>query len=174
MPPRSKISKLPASVKAWLDTTLIDNGGSEFEFLSAELKVRGYDISKTSIHRYSQEFEDKLFAIKIATEQAKAITDAIPDDAGAMNDALIRLVQQKAFDTLVKMEEGASIKDIGLMVARLSNATVKQKQFAAEFEAEIRAEERAKAAEQATTAAKAGGASPETITKIRVALGIQG
>jgi hypothetical protein len=41
-------------------------------------------------------------------------------------------VQEKAFQALLKMEEGAPLKEIGLMVARLSNATVKQKQWATE------------------------------------------
>lgn len=139
MPPRSKIKQLPAAVKDWLDRSLIEGNFSGYELLEAELKARGFDIGKSAIHRYGQEFEDKLAAIRIATEQARAITDAIPDDAGAMNDALIRLVQQKAFDTLVKMEEGASIKDVGLMVARLSNASVKQKQWQAEARGKITA-----------------------------------
>lgn len=139
MPPRSKVEKLPAAVKAWLDNALIEGNFSGYELLEAELKARGFDIGKSSLHRYGQEFEDKLAAIRIATEQAKAITDAIPDDAGAMNDALIRLVQQKAFDTLVNLEEGASIKDIGLMVARLSNASVKQKQWAADAREKLNA-----------------------------------
>lgn len=139
MPPRSKVDKLPVAVKAWLDKALIEGNFSGYELLEAELKARGFDIGKSSLHRYGQEFEDKLAAIRIATEQAKAITDAIPDDAGAMNDALIRLVQQKAFDTLVNLEEGASIKDIGLMVARLSNASVKQKQWAADAREKLNA-----------------------------------
>jgi hypothetical protein len=162
MAPRSKIKRLEASVKAWLDQALIDGNFSGYEQLEAELKSRGYDISKSAIHRYGQAFEDRLAAIRIATEQARAITDAIPDDSGAMNDALIRLVQQKAFDTLVKMEEGASIKDIGLMVARLSNATVKQKQW----QAEVR--EKAIAAADAVEAiAKKGGLSAEALDTIR-------
>lgn len=139
MPPRSKIKQLPAAVKDWLDRSLIEGNFSGYELLEAELKKRGFDIGKSAIHRYGQEFEDKLAAIRIATEQARAITDAIPDDAGAMNDALIRLVQQKAFDTLVRMEEGASIKDIGLMVARLSNASVNQKKWQAEARGKISA-----------------------------------
>lgn len=173
MAPRSKISKLPAGTKEWLHAALADNGCSDYQWLSDELKAKGFDISRSAVHRYGQEFEDRLMAIKIATEQAKAITEAAPDDSGAMNNALISLVQQKAFNVLVNMEEGASIKDIGLMVARLSNATVKQKQFAAEVREQIRAEERALAAEEATTAAKDGGASPEVITKIREVLGIK-
>ena len=139
MPPRSKIKQLPAAVKEWLDRSLIEGNFSGYELLEAELKSRGFDIGKSAIHRYGQEFEDKLVAIRIATEQARAITDAIPDDAGAMNDALIRLVQQKAFDALVKMEEGASIKDFSLIAARLSNASVKQKQWQAEARSKITA-----------------------------------
>lgn len=162
MAPRSKISKLPKPVKDWLDRALVDNQFGEYELIATEMKARGYDISKSAIHRYGQEFEDKLLAIKIATEQARAITDAIPDDAGAMNDALIRLVQQKAFDTLVKMEEGASIKDIGLMVARLSNATVKQKQFAEEVRTRAVA-----AADAVDVIAKKGGLSADAMDAIR-------
>lgn len=162
MAPRSKISKLPKPVKDWLDKALIENGFGEYELLSDELKKLGYDLGKSSIHRYGQEFEDRLLAIKVATEQARAITDAIPDDSGAMNDALIRLVQQKAFDTLIKMEEGASIKDIGLMVARLSNATVKQKQFAEEVRSRASV-----AADSVEAIAKKGGLSAEALNTIR-------
>jgi hypothetical protein len=162
MAPRSKISKLPQEVKDWLDGALLENQFGEYDLLAKEMKILGYDISKSAIHRYGQEFEDKLFAIKIATEQARAITDAIPDDAGVMNDALIRLVQQKAFDTLVKMEEGANIKDIGLMVARLSSATVGQKRFSEEV--------RSRAAATADTVdaiAKKGGLSADAMDAIR-------
>ncbi len=162
MAPRSKISKLPKAFKEWLDQSLIEGDFSGYDELAAELKARGFDISKSAIHRYGQEFEEKLAAIRIATEQARAITDAIPDDAGAMNDALIRLVQQKAFDVLVKMEEGASIKDIGLMVARLSNATVKQKQW----QAEVR-EKASVAADAVEAIAKKGGLSKAALDTIR-------
>lgn len=156
MAPRSKISKLPANVKAWLDKALSENGFADYELLADDLKARGYDISKSAIHRYGQEFEDKLLAIKIATEQARAITEAIPDNEGAMNNALISLVQQKAFNALVNMPEGASIKDIGLMVARLSNATVKQKQWAAEVREKLERSKLAAADEAEAIAIKAG------------------
>lgn len=162
MAPRNKVSKLPKEFKEWLDQSLIDGNFSGYDELAAELKAHGFDISKSAIHRYGQEFEDKLHAIRIATEQAKAITDAIPDDAGAMNDALIRLVQQKAFDVLVKMEAGASIKDIGLMVARLSNATVKQKQWQTEVRAKA-----VVAADEVEEIAKKGGLSDEAAELIR-------
>lgn len=162
MPPRSKIKQLPPGVKKWLDQALLESDFSGYEFLEQELAKRGYQIGKSSINRYGQEFENRLHALKLATEQARAISESAPDDAGAMNDALIRLVQQKAFDTLIKMEEGASIKDVGLMVARLSNATVKQKQFAAEVR-----EKAATAADAVEKIAKKGGLSPAAVKEIR-------
>lgn len=156
MAPRSKISRLPPAVKTWLNATLADNDCSDYQLLSDELKARGFDISRSAVHRYGQEFEDRLMAIKIATEQAKAITEAAPDDAGAMNNALISMVQQRAFKVLVDMQEGASIKDIGLMVARLSNATVKQKQWAAEIREKLERAKQAAASEAEAIAIKAG------------------
>lgn len=170
MPPRSKIKQLPADIKRWLDQSLVEGNFSGYELLEKELAERGFAIGKSSINRYGQEFEGRLHALKLATEQARAISESSPDDAGMMNDALIRLVQQKAFDTLLKMEEGASIKDVGLMVARLSNATVKQKQFAAEVR-----EKAAAAAEAVEKIAKKGGLSAATVKEIRSQiLGIPG
>jgi len=160
--PRSKISRLPDAVKSWLDRALADKGFADYELLAAELKTRGFDISKSAVHRYGQEFETRLAALRMATEQARAISESIPDDAGAMNDALIRLVQQKAFDTLLKMEEGAPMKEIGLMVARLSNATVKQKQWAIEVRAKATA-----AADAVEAIGKKGGLSPAALDMIR-------
>lgn len=162
MPPRSKIKQLPADLKQWLDQALVAGNFSGYELLEKELAERGFVISKSSINRYGQEFEQRLHALKLATEQARAIADSAPDDAGAMNDALIRLVQQKAFDTLLKMEEGASIKDVGLMVARLSSATVKQKQWASEVRAKAEA-----VADAVAKLGKKGGLSASAVDTIR-------
>ena len=170
MPPRSKIKQLPPEIKQWLDRSLIAGNFSGYELLEKELAERGFVIGKSSINRYGQEFEQRMHALKLATEQAKAISESIPDDAGAMNDALIRLVQQKAFETLLKMEEGAPMKEIGLMVARLSNATVKQKQWATEVK-----EKATTAADAVEKIAKKGGLSPAAVKEIRSRiLGIPG
>jgi hypothetical protein len=162
MPPRSKIKQLPAEVKSWLDRALVEGNFSGYELLEQELSERGFVIGKSSINRYGQEFERRLHAVKLATEQAKAISEASPDDEGAMNDALIKMVQQKAFDALLQMEEGASLKEIGLMVARLSNATVKQKQWATEVRAKAEA-----AASAVEKIAKKGGLSAAAVKEIR-------
>ena len=161
MPPRSKIKQLPTDIKKWLDRSLVDGNFSGYELLEAELAERGFVIGKSSINRYGQEFERRLHAVKLATEQARAISEGSPDDEGAMNDALIKMVQQKAFDALMKMEDGASLKEIGLMVARLSNATVKQKQWATEVRA--KAESAAAAVEKIV---RNGGMSDAAVEEI--------
>ena len=159
---RSKVTQLPKEVKAWLDQALVAGNFSGYEQLEQELAARGCTVGKSSLHRYGQQFEERLRAVKLATEQARAISESIPDDAGAMNDALIRLVQQKAFEALLKMEEGAPMKEIGLMVARLSNATVKQKQWATEVRAKAAA-----VADEVETLAKKGGLSAEVMERIK-------
>lgn len=132
MPRRSKITQLPSEIKSQFDRMLIEKGFSDYEGIAYWLQEQGYDVSRSAAHRYGQEFEEKIAAIKIATEQARAITDAAGDEEGKMNDALIRLVQQKAFDVLVRLEDVEGLPKLGVMVAKLSKASVDQKKYAAE------------------------------------------
>ncbi len=92
MAKRSKIATLPPAVKGWLDTALVEGNFSGYELLEAELRTRGFAIGKSSIHRYGSAFEQKLSMLKLDSEQAGAIVTAAPDDEGAVNEALMRLV----------------------------------------------------------------------------------
>ncbi len=157
---------LPEEIKAELDRRLISGGFADYTALAEWLLEQGVEISRSAVHRYGQEFEAKCEAIKIATEQAKAIVGVVGDDEGNMNEALIRLIQQLSFDILIKNKEG-DLGDIlpkmGVMIAKISKASVDQKKYAAE--ARKRAiEEVADTVEM--TAAKEG-VSPETIKRIR-------
>ena len=109
MPQRSAISQLPEEIQLELNRRLVANSFSDYQGLSEWLEELGFEISRSSVHRHGHLFEEKLIAIKIATEQAKAIATAAGDEEGAMNDALIRLIQQKAFDVLVTFRK-ATIK----------------------------------------------------------------
>lgn len=134
MPQRSKIERLPEKVRQELERRLINNGFAGYVDLSEWLKERGFEISKSALHNWGQGYEARLRALKVATEQAKAIAEASEDDAGAMNEALIRLVQTKTFEILVELEDvkGADLSKIGLMVARITRASVGQKKWAEE------------------------------------------
>lgn len=133
MPPRSKIHQLPPEVKTWLDSTLAENNFSGYEQLADELAARGYDISKSAVHRYGQDFESRLSALKMASEQARAVVQAAPDEEGAVNEALMRLVQEHIFKLLMEQEgKNIDLPKVARAVAELGRASVTQKKFAIE------------------------------------------
>lgn len=129
MPPRSKVAQLPPEVKSWLDSALAENNFSGYEALSDELSARGFDISKSALNRYGQDFEVRLSALKMASEQARAVVDAAPDEEGAVNEALMRLVQEHLFKLLMSDEGKFDLPKIAKAVAELGRASVTQKKF---------------------------------------------
>lgn len=143
---RSKVLSLPKEVKAWLDKALVDGNFSEYEALAAELKARGHTIGKSSLQRYGEPFQQMMAKVKLSGEQAQALMAEAGDDKGAMNDALIRMVQQKTFEVLM-MENADATDDEGNVIpsvatdpkfvraiATLVRASVTQKEWAAEFQ----------------------------------------
>lgn len=168
MPQRSKIITLPESIKAELDQRLLGGKFCDYSALSTwlneQLQSQGLEIaiSRSALHRYGQSFEERLAAITIATEQAKAVADAAQDDEGAMNEALIRLVQTKAFEALVDAEDANSLPKMGVMIAKLSKASVDQKKWMREMK-----EKTKQAADDVGKIAKQGGMSESTAKEIR-------
>lgn len=174
MAKRSKIEGLPPAVKAWLDAALVEGNFSGYEQLEAELRKRGFDIGKSSIHRYGSQFEERLATLKLASQQAKAIVDAAPDEEGAVSEALMRLVQEKLFQVMLDFQidpkKPLNIASAAKAIAELSRATVGQKKWLAEVREKART-----AAEAVTQVAKKGGLSAEAVDTIRrEILGIAG
>lgn len=162
MPPRSKVGALPAEVKAWLDQALVENNFSGYEALSAELAERGYSIGKSALHAYGQSFEDRLSRLRLASEQAKAVVTAAPDEEGAVNEALMRLVQEHLFNLLMAENGKVDLPKVAKAVAELGRASVVQKKW----QAEVR--ERAEtAAAKVEKIARKGGLTAETVDAIR-------
>lgn len=162
MPPRSKVAALPAEVKAWLDQSLVENNFSGYELLSGELESRGYSIGKSALHRYGTEFEDKLSALKMASEQARAVVQAAPDEEGAVNEALMRLVQEHLFKLLMSDGNQIDLPKVAKAVAELGRASVVQKKWQAEFREKAEA-----AAARVEKIAKKGGLNSATVDEIR-------
>jgi microcompartment protein CcmL/EutN len=177
MPARSKVSLLPAEVKAELDSRLIKSGFSGYEALEEWLGEQGCTISKSAIHRYGSKFEEKLGAIAMATEQAKAIASASEDDGNAMSDAVIRLIQEKVFQMLVEMEnldpENVSLPSLGMMIAKLTSSSVQVKEQQRKYRE--KAEQAAKEIENLLGQSKTRGLSEDMAAQIRSkVLGIAG
>lgn len=155
MAPKSKIQGLPPDVKDWLDKALIDGNFSDYELLAADLRARGYDISKSSVHRYGQQFEERLSTLKLVTEQARAVVQASPDDDDAMNQALIRITQEKLFTLMLDLQidpDDVDIAKVTRSIADLARSSTDAKKYARE----IREKAKAAAEEVATTIREAG------------------
>lgn len=164
MAPRSKVVGLPKAVKAWLDAALIDGNFADYELLAGDLKAKGYDISKSSLHRYGSQFEAKLAAVKLATEQAEAIAKAVPDDENALGDALLRVIQEKTFSMLMNMEEDPKIGFAKLASIAIdsgfSSTNIK------DFRSKVKTKAREAAAE-VTATVKQAGLSDDTVAQIK-------
>lgn len=139
---RKVIEGLPGDVKGWLDASLVDGNFSGYEALAAELKTRGYEISKSAVHRYGQEFEERLKALRLVTEQARAVVEHSPDDEDAVTQALVRLTQEKLFSVLMDMQvdpEKVNLSGITRSIAELARSSVTVKKWAQEARAKIAA-----------------------------------
>ncbi len=127
MPARSKVDLLPEDVRQALEQRLIAQSFSGYESLAEFLQEKGFEIAKSSLHRWGTRFEERVRALKIATDQAKAIVEASPDDEGAMTDALMRLTQEKLFGVLLDLEvdpETIELPKLTRAIADLSRGTV--------------------------------------------------
>lgn len=165
MPPRSKIAALPKAVKEWLDKALVDSNFGGYELLASELKAQGYEISKTGLHRYGQAFEERLQTLKLVTEQARAVVEASPDEDDAVNQALIRVTQEKLFTLMMDLQidpEKVDISKITKSIADLSRASTLAKDYAAK----VRDKAKTVAAEVSETA-KSAGLTDEAVDLIK-------
>ncbi|MXR36721.1 DUF3486 family protein [Craterilacuibacter sinensis] len=162
MPPRSKVSQLPPEIRDWLDRELVEGEFSGYEALAGVLAEKGFSISRASLQRYGQTFEDRLAALNVATRQARAVVEAAPDNEGAVNEALMRLVQEKLFQLLMAEEGQIDLPKVAKAVAELGKASVVQKKWQAEVRDKARA-----AADAAETLVSKSGLSGDTVQQIR-------
>lgn len=171
MAPRSKIEQLPPEVKQWLDARLVQGGFAGYELLEAEVNTRleqagaKFKVGKSSIHRYGSQFEDRLKALKLVSEQAKAVIENSQDDEDAVSQALIRMTQERLFTVLMEMEvdpDSLNLAKLTRAIADLSRASIGNKRFAAEVKSKAAA-----AAEAVGKVVKQAGMSAETADMIR-------
>jgi hypothetical protein len=175
---RSKVLTLPAEVKQWLDAALVEGNFTGYQLLADECKARGVAISKSSLQRYGAPFELLMAKVKVSGEQAQALMSEAGDDKGAMNDALIRIIQQKTFEVLLTenlVPDAGGTVPVSLAtdpkfvraIATLVRASVTQKDWAAAFQAKLAAKFDALENEANTADGKAKGLSPDTLRRIR-------
>jgi hypothetical protein len=166
MPARSKVEMLPDEIRTELEGRLVSSSFSGYRELQDWLAERGHHISKTALNNFGQSFEERCTALRLATRKAEAIVQSMPDRAGSMNDALIRLIQERAL-TLMEEADDPSILErlpaLGKMVADITRASIMQKRWMEELH------EKAVAAATAVEKEikRAGGLSSDAVQAIR-------
>lgn len=187
MAPRAKIEALPEDVRRWLERALTESGFSGYEALESVLRDKGYQISKSAIHRYGQKIERRFAAIKASTEAARMLTEGAADDQDARSEAVIALVQTEMFESIINLQE-ASEEDLpdserlGMLsaaaknIATLTRASVTLKKFQSDMRVQIAKEERERLLEEQKAKLDAmgskAGVTEDTKRAIREALGI--
>lgn len=173
---RSSVEALPGEVRAWLDRSLVDGNFSGYAALEEELRGRGFEISRSAIHRYGQPLQRRLAAIKASTEAARLITEGAADDADARSEAVIALIQTELFESIVSLQEAAdaetdpiermnALSAVAKNVATLTRASVGLKKFQSDLRERLAEKFRALEAEAADK--KKGTMDPETLRRVR-------
>ena len=178
----SSIDGLPEEDKRWLDQALVESNFSGYQALEDALRERGYQISKSAIHRYGSKIERRFGAIKASTEAARFLVEGAADDQDARSEAVIALVQTELFESIVNLQEAGEedidpAERISLLsaaaknISTLARASVNQKKFRIEEKARIEKEARAQliAEQQEKLEAMRGedGMSEQMETRIR-------
>lgn len=171
MPPRSKILSMPKDLQEELNARLIADGFRNYEqladWLNEELERRGMELRVTHsvVWRHGANYEEKLDKLRAATEQAKAIAEGAGDDEGALNDAVVRLIQERMFDLFMRMPDidpdKVDLANLLKGIAQVTRASVSQKQFMQEVRKKAN-----EAVKNINATAKKAGISEDTIRKI--------
>jgi hypothetical protein len=132
-----KIKRLPPELRAEFERRLVEGEFSDYRGLSRWLSSRGYYISHTSLHRYGTALENKLKALKLATEQARAVVEAAGGADDMVNEGLMRLVQGDLFRVLVELKEvdpqKVDVNALARNVASICRSSVQMRRAAEEM-----------------------------------------
>lgn len=143
------------------------------EEIAKILQERGYNVSKSSVHRYGQKVEQKLAAVQASTQAAMMIADAAPDDSDMRSSAVLSLVQTELFNALIALQESENpdadpadrimlMAKAGKGIAEIAKASVNQKKWESEVKERVQA-----AAKEVDKIVKKSGLSKETANEIR-------
>lgn len=178
MPPRNKVFDLPQEVREELNEKLVSSGFQGYEALAGWLGERGYNVSKSSVHRYGQdlqeEFEEAMGDVKKTTALAKAMVADQDDESGSLLDATARIAQDHLLRILIALrnaehepEKAAKhIATVTKSMADIGRVSLSQKKWAKELRVEVAKE----AAAKAETAGRAQGLSNEGVAALRAAI----
>ena len=172
----ARIKALPPELRAEFDRRLISGGFSNYQALSLWLRRHGYRIGYLALARYGRALDRKLEALRLATEQARAVVEAAEGADDLVNEGLMRLVQGDLFRVLVEVKEidpeKVDLNALARNVASICRSAVSMRKAAEQMQRGIG--KRVLAAERKVMAAarcgSRGGLSVAAEKQIRAAL----
>ena len=155
MPPRPAIHHLPEDIRRELDSRLIGSAFGGYEGVAQWLADKGYSISHSAVGRYGKKLHDRYEQLRLVTDQARSLVEASPDEEGAVNEATLRLAQERLFTLLLECDDDGKEID----AATISRITRAASDIARASDTQQRRVERVRRemAERAAKAAKEAG-----------------
>lgn len=92
---------LPGELKGEVDRLLIE--GSTYEEITAFLKAKGHDISKSSIGRYGKEFLNEYRKLRIIEDQSRALVSEAGDGM-VIEEAASKVFSQQILELLLSRD----------------------------------------------------------------------
>lgn len=84
MPRVPNVNKLPDEILIWLNNKLVVSGFGQYEDISAELLNKGYEVSKSALHRHGQKLKEQL---ESSSNNESDLTRAICILAATLSDS---------------------------------------------------------------------------------------
>lgn len=166
---RSKVTGLPEHVREALDQRLLKGGFAGYVQLQDWLRAQGFDIGKSSLHRYGSRLEEKMAKLKASAERARALVEASPDNADHMAQATMRLLQEKLYTVLETMDdidpESVDLVKLSRAMAPLVRASIAAKKHGEEVRERMAAAEKKVA--EAVAGGQLGSITPQALEQIR-------
>lgn len=137
MPPRPKVEQLPEDVFEELKKRLVGSAFSDYRGHAEWLAGKGFEIRKSALANWGQGFEAEMQALRLSVAEAKEVVAAVPDEEGAMNDALQRMVSHRLYQVIREGDIEMTPKTLSTMaraIADLGRASIAQKRHMAEVQ----------------------------------------
>ncbi len=156
-----KVHHLPDEIREQVDRLVIEPDVT-LDDIALFLREKGYDISRSSIGRYSKEYFETYQRLRVMEDQAKALVGD-PEQGLVLEEAAAKLFNQRVLELL--MEGGVDLKAIPRILgdfARLQMSSVAREKWKSELRKKI-----AKTAEKVEKLTKSAGLTPATAARIR-------
>jgi Protein of unknown function (DUF3486) len=164
--PSKIVSLLTPEHRAELNRRLFEKDYGDFDSFVELLSEWGYEISRSSIGRYSQNEKRKIEAYQAAAARAAAIAAALPDD-GAIADATTKIASLAIFDAIehIDYSDTKSVANLAALAraqAALSKAAIETSDWKRAYAEMVGKVDRA-----LQDSAKKGKISTETLVELR-------